>query len=51
MSALLGNMEPFIPGGNFEAYEDRMKQFFLVNNVKDEAKTPLLITIIGADCP
>ena len=49
MSVLLGNIEPFIPGGNFEAYEDRMKQFFLVNNVKEEAETPLLITIIGAD--
>lgn len=49
MSGLIGNLEPFIPGGNFTAYEDRLNQFFLVNKVDEVFKTPLLITIIGAD--
>lgn len=45
--ALIGNIEPYLPGGNFLAYEDRVQQFFLVNNVKEEKKTPLFITIAG----
>lgn len=46
---LIGNIEPFVPGGNFVAYENRVEQFFLVNKVGDTEKTPLFITICGAE--
>lgn len=46
---LVGHIEPFVPGGNFRAYEDRLTQFFLVNDVQEEAMVPLFITIAGPD--
>lgn len=46
---LIGYIEPFIPGGNFCAYEDRLNQFFIINEVKDDKKTPLFLTIVGPD--
>ena len=48
MVSLIGNLEPFIPGGNFSAYEDRLNQFFLVNKVV-ENKTAMFLTIAGPD--
>lgn len=47
--SLLGNIEPFLPGGNFKSYEDRVKQFFVINEVENNKKTPLFITIAGPD--
>lgn len=49
MSSLLGNIEPFLPGGNFKSYEDRVKQLFVINDVENNKKTPLFITIAGPD--
>lgn len=49
MSKLVGFMEPFIPGGNFAAYEYRLEQFFKINDISEEAKTPLFITIAGPE--
>lgn len=46
---MIGSLEAFVPGTNFLAYEDRLKQFFLINDVKPENKTPLFITIAGPD--
>ncbi|KAG4080767.1 hypothetical protein HA402_005947 [Bradysia odoriphaga] len=45
--ALAGNINPFVQGTDFESYEDRVNQFFIVNNIEDEKKTALLITISG----
>lgn len=45
--ALAGNIDPFIPGSNFESYEDRMEQYFVANDVKDEKKTSMFITLSG----
>jgi hypothetical protein len=39
MSTIIGSIEPFVPGSNFKGYEDRVNQFFLVNNVKSSDKT------------
>lgn len=45
--ALAGNIDPFIPGSNFESYEDRMEQFFVANEIKDEKRTSMFITLSG----
>lgn len=47
--ALAGNINPYVPGNDFDFYEDRIKQFFLVNNVEKEKETALFITIAGED--
>lgn len=49
MPRIIGCLEPFVPGTNFLAYEDRLKQFFLINDIQDAGKTPLFITIAGPD--
>lgn len=49
VNSLIGNVEPFVPGGNFKAYEDRIKQFMIVNSIEDAKKTALFITVMGAD--
>lgn len=48
-TALIGHVEPFVPGGNFKAYEDRIRQLVLINGIEDNKKAALLITIMGAD--
>lgn len=47
--ALIGNIEPFIPGSNFKAYEDRVNQLFEVNDIDTKKKTPLFITLAGPE--
>lgn len=47
--SLIGNIEPYVIGGSFAAYTDRMKQFFKVNKIQDEEKTSLFITVMGAE--
>lgn len=47
--ALFGNIEPFVPSGDFEAYEERLVQFFLYNKVEEDKKVPLFITIMGPE--
>lgn len=42
-------VEPFVPGCNFAAYEDRLNQFFIINEVKPEQKTAYFITLMGAE--
>lgn len=32
---------------NWTLYAERLEQYFLVNNVKDELKVPTLITVMG----
>lgn len=46
---LIGNIEPFLPGGNFTTYEHRIKQFFIINGATEAKKIQLFITIMGAD--
>lgn len=48
-NSLIENIEPFMPGGNFKAYEDRINQFIKVNNIEDDNKSALFITIMGAE--
>ncbi|XP_047989130.1 uncharacterized protein LOC125228561 isoform X2 [Leguminivora glycinivorella] len=46
----VGKVEPFdIHKGSWEAYKDRVEQYFVVNEVKEERKVPLLITLMGAE--
>lgn len=47
--APVGMVEPFVPGSNFAAYEDRLNQFFIINEVKPEQKTAYFITLMGAE--
>lgn len=49
LTALIGNIEPFVPGGNFKAYEERVEQLFIVNSIPELRKVPLFITICGPD--
>jgi hypothetical protein len=46
---LIGKIEPYLLGDDFDNYEERMEQFFIVNKVEDAAKVPLFITLMGAD--
>lgn len=46
----LGRMEPFdITRDNWNSYIDRLEQYFVVNDVKDAMKVPILITLLGSD--
>lgn len=45
--ALAGSIEPFVPGSDFDSYEDRIDQFFVVNDIKDDKKTAMFITLSG----
>ncbi|XP_073949861.1 uncharacterized protein [Choristoneura fumiferana] len=46
----VGKLEAFdIHKGSWETYKDRLEQYFIVNDVKDDRKVPLLITLIGAE--
>ncbi|XP_054735376.1 uncharacterized protein LOC129242640 isoform X2 [Anastrepha obliqua] len=47
-NSFIGFIEPFVPGGDFPGYKDRMDQFFICNKVSDELKAPLFITMCGA---
>lgn len=42
----IGNIEPFVAGGNFPLYKDRIEQFFQANEVKDDKKVATFVTII-----
>lgn len=39
-----------IDSDNWELYVERLEQYFVCNDVKDELKVPTLITVIGAEC-
>lgn len=45
--ALIGNIDVFVPGSDFESYEDRMEQYFVANDVVEEKKTSTFISIAG----
>ena len=45
----IGNIEQFKIGDDFESYYERIEQFFKANNIKDEKKTSLFLTIIGSE--
>lgn len=49
MSLFVGHVEPFTPGSSFAAYEDRLLQYFAVNEVEEGKKVALFITVMGAD--
>ncbi|XP_053960352.1 uncharacterized protein K02A2.6-like [Anastrepha ludens] len=48
-NSFIGFIEPFVPGGDFPGYKDRMDQFFICNKVSNELKAPLFITMCGAE--
>lgn len=48
-SAPYHTIQPFLPGANFKAYEDRLKQYFIVHQVREDQKVPLFITIAGGE--
>lgn len=45
--ALAGNIDPFVPGSNFESYEERMEQYFKANDIPEEKQTSMFITLVG----
>ncbi|XP_075157818.1 uncharacterized protein LOC142231085 [Haematobia irritans] len=46
---LIGNIEPYLPGENFNSWVARVEQFFVVNDVNENKQVPLFITLIGAE--
>lgn len=50
MNKMFGNIEPFVPGECFTEYQERIDQFFILNDVEEKKKVPLLITKIGPEC-
>ena len=49
MSRLIGVVEPFVAGSNFLAFKDRIRQFFKINQIKEDDKTAFFVTIMGAE--
>jgi hypothetical protein len=48
---MIGAIENYRPGQDFMAYIERMEQFFIVNDIKDDTKqVALFITLIGPEC-
>lgn len=46
---MLGTTEPFILGGDFEVWIDRLNNYFDINKIQeDEFKAKLLMNVIGA---
>ena len=49
MAATLGHVEPFDHSENWSLYTERLGQFFVTNEVKDDAKqVAVLLTVIGS---
>lgn len=46
---MIGNIEPYVPGENFPEYQERLEQFFELNEVKEEKRVAMLITLIGPE--
>lgn len=46
---MLGNIESYILGDDFNEYVERLEQFFLLNEVDEKKKVSFLITFIGVE--
>lgn len=46
-AGMFGQIEHFVVGENFEEYINRLEMFFLVNDMPDEKKVPVLVTVAG----
>ncbi|XP_075150498.1 uncharacterized protein LOC142224602 [Haematobia irritans] len=46
---LIDNIEPYLPGENFNSWVARVEQFFVVNDVNENKQVPLFVTLIGAE--
>ncbi|KAF0765894.1 Uncharacterized protein FWK35_00000636 [Aphis craccivora] len=46
---MLGQIESFMPGDNFCEYAERLEQYFVLNEVKNDKKVAFLLTFIGQD--
>ncbi|XP_055686895.1 uncharacterized protein LOC129792136 [Lutzomyia longipalpis] len=49
MAALIGNIPEFTPYSDWKVYLERLEQFFLVNDIPDEKRNAILISVIGND--
>lgn len=49
MANYIGQLEPFVAGSNFDAYEDRVREFLKANNVEEDRKTSVFISIMGQE--
>lgn len=49
MAALLGSINEFSRSDNWTLWHERLEQFFLANDVKDEKKAALFLTLIGKE--
>uniref|UniRef100_A0A182YQ78 Uncharacterized protein n=1 Tax=Anopheles stephensi TaxID=30069 RepID=A0A182YQ78_ANOST len=45
--SMIGHMEPFMIGENFDEYVSRPQLFFIVNDVEETKKVPMLVTMAG----
>ena len=48
--AVYGEIEPFdVKDGDFEEYKERLDQYFVANDVVDEKKCAVFISVVGKD--
>lgn len=47
--ALIGHIENFVVGSSFVEYELRLKQYFIVNNIKEDKKVAYFIILMGPE--
>ena len=46
-SALIGRLDPYESSESWTSYQERLEQYFLVNDIADEKKTAALLTLLG----
>lgn len=46
---MLGKIENFVPGEDFNDYVERLEQFFILNDIEEEKKVACLITLLGQE--
>lgn len=47
-AGMFGQIEPFVPGEDWEEYVNRLEMFFLVNDTPEAKKVPVLFTVGGS---
>jgi len=46
---MLGQVESFVPGDDFCEYAERVEQYFVLNEIKENKKIAFLLTFIGQE--
>jgi len=44
---MLGQVESYMPGDDFCEYAERLEQYFVLNEIKNDKKVAFLLTFVG----